>query len=53
MVKFYHAISNNEMWVADDRVEEYKAAGHKPAADAESEADKPAPKAKATRKRSK
>lgn len=51
MVKFYHAVSNNEMWVADDRVEEYKAAGHKPAADAAPEADKPAKKT--TRKRSK
>ena len=55
MVKFYHTISGNEMWVAEDRVDEYKAAGHKPAAevDAKPEADKPAPKAKATRKRSK
>ena len=34
MVKFYHAISGNEMWVAEDRVDEYKAAGHKLAAEA-------------------
>ena len=33
MIKFIHARTGNEMWVADDRVEEYKAAGHKPAAD--------------------
>lgn len=33
MVKMINASFGNEMWVADDRVEEYKAAGHKLAAD--------------------
>lgn len=32
MVKFINKDFGNEMWVADDRVEEYKAAGHKLAA---------------------
>ena len=32
MVKFIHAQTGGEMWVAEDRVEEYVAAGHKPAA---------------------
>lgn len=29
MVKFIHKITGCEMWVAEDRVEEFKAAGHK------------------------
>ena len=32
MVKFINKLTGSEMWVADDRVEEYKAAGHKLAA---------------------
>ena len=32
MVKFINRFTGNEMWVAEDRVEEYKAAGHKLAA---------------------
>jgi hypothetical protein len=32
MVKMIHAQFGTEMWVAEDRVEEYKAAGHKLAA---------------------
>lgn len=32
MVKFINRTHGNEMWVADDRVDEYKAAGHKLAA---------------------
>jgi hypothetical protein len=46
VVKFINGEFGNEMWVADDRVEEYKAVGHKPAA---SDTEKPAeekPKAK-------
>lgn len=35
------------MWVAEDRAEEYKAAGHKPAAEAGSAPKKPAAKPKA------
>lgn len=40
------------MWVADDRVEDYKAAGHKPvASDTEKPAeDKPKAKKKTTKK---
>ena len=29
MVKFINKLTGGEMWVADDRVEEYKAAGHR------------------------
>ena len=31
MIKFINRITGSEMWVADERTEEYKAAGHKPA----------------------
>lgn len=49
MVKMINKAYGNEMWVADDRVEEYKAAGHKLAASS----DKPAEnKPKATKKKS-
>lgn len=33
MIKLINKVTNTPMWVADDRVEEYKAAGHKPAAE--------------------
>lgn len=45
MTKFINRLTGSEMWVADDRVEEYKAAGHKLAADAE-KPKKPARKPK-------
>lgn len=32
MEKFINAFTGTEMWVADERVEEYKAAGHRLAA---------------------
>ena len=32
MVKMFNANSGNVMWVADNRVEEYRAAGHRLAA---------------------
>lgn len=38
MKKFINKFTGSEMWVADDRVDEYKAAGHKLAAD---DAEKP------------
>ena len=34
MIKFINRFTGTEMWVADDRKEEYIAAGHKPAVDA-------------------
>ena len=34
MVEFINNLTGGRMWVADDRVEEYKAAGHKLAASA-------------------
>lgn len=34
MVKFINRFTGNEMWVAEDRVKEYEAAGHKLAASA-------------------
>lgn len=43
MVKFIHKQTGTVMWVADARVDEYKAAGHKPAAE-EKPAEKPAEK---------
>lgn len=52
MVKFINVFTGTEMWVADDRVEEYKAAGHTLAADLPQE--KPAeekPVKKATKKK--
>lgn len=42
MVRFTNKFTGCEMWVADDRVEEYKAAGHKLAANAEKPAKAPA-----------
>ena len=33
MIKFINKVTGTEMWVAENRVDEYKAAGHKPAAD--------------------
>lgn len=33
MIKFTNKITGTDMWVASDRVEEYKAAGHVLAAD--------------------
>ena len=33
MVKFINKLTGSEMWVHESRVEEYKAAGHKPAAE--------------------
>lgn len=33
MVKFINRITGGVMWVHETRVEEYKAAGHKPAAE--------------------
>lgn len=32
MVEFVNAFTGSQMWVADERVEEYKAAGHRPVA---------------------
>lgn len=42
MVEFINKLTGGTMWVADNRAEEYKAAGHKPAA--VPEAKKPAKK---------
>jgi hypothetical protein len=47
MIKMIDRFTGVDMWVADERVEEYKAAGHKLAADPE----KPAEKPKRTRKK--
>lgn len=44
MIKFTNRLTGGVMWVAEERAEEYKAAGHKPAAS--SEAKKPASKPK-------
>ena len=56
MVKFINRLTGSEMWVAEDRVEEYKAAGHRPAASdpvpvpAASDKPKSAPKKAAKKK---
>lgn len=47
MVKMINCFTGTEFWVADDRVEEYKAAGHKLAADSEKPTVKDEPKAEA------
>lgn len=49
-VKFINRLTGTEMWVAENRVEEYKAAGHTPAADIPT-AEKPTEKPKKTRKK--
>lgn len=51
MVKFINAITGGDMWVADDHVEEYKAAGHKPAAINSATEEKPAEKPKTAAKK--
>lgn len=50
MVKMINCEFGNEMWVADDRVDEYKAAGHKLAAKPEKPKEKK-PTAKKTNRR--
>lgn len=41
MARFINRITNTEMWVADERIEEYKAAGHSLVADTPSVAIEP------------
>jgi hypothetical protein len=56
MMKFVHFINayGGDMWVAEDRVEEYKAAGHKlAAADAVKPTEDEEPKPKQRRKTTK
>lgn len=49
MIKFINRLTGNEMWVAEDRAEEYKAAGHKLAA-SDVEPAKPKKQTKNTKK---
>lgn len=51
MTKFINAFTGTEMWVSDDRVDEYKAAGHKPAAEAVTEVTEQKPAKKSTAKK--
>lgn len=51
MIQFINKITGGVMWVAEDRADEYKAAGHKPAASA-AEPQKP-PKTKTTKTKTK
>lgn len=53
MVKMINAQFGNAMWVADDRVEEYKAAGHKLASAAKSATGEPKAKPKKAVKKTK
>lgn len=41
MTKFINKFTGTDMWVADDRVEEYKATGHKLVAEPSAEEKKP------------
>lgn len=50
MVKFINAHTGTEMWVAEERVEEYRAAGHKLAAEPSAEVKKPTRKRTTTKK---
>lgn len=50
MVKFINKVTGTEMWVTEDRAEEYKAAGHKPAATPPVPKPAARPAAKKTRK---
>ena len=50
MIKFINRLTGTEMWVADDRAEEYRAAGHKPAVSG-IEPAKPKKQLKKTKKR--
>ena len=49
-VKMINASFGKEMWVAEERVEEYKAAGHKLAASDTEPAEKPKKAVKKTKK---
>ena len=51
MVRFINKLTGGEMWVDESRVDEYKAAGHKLAADAVSPITKPEPAPKAKKKK--
>ena len=51
MVKFINRLTGNTMWVAEDRVEEYKARGHRIALS--ETAPEPAPKPKKQTKKKK
>lgn len=42
MIKFINKVTGTAMWVSEERAEEYKAAGHKPAAVPQKPAAKPA-----------
>lgn len=50
MVKLVNKYTGGDMWVHEARVDEYLAAGHKPAAKPETPAKKPAARAKKTAK---
>ena len=51
MIKLINAFTHTEMWVAENRKDEYITAGHKPADDVV-EPDKPAePKKRTTKKK--
>lgn len=50
MVRLINRLTGSEMWVAEDRVEEYIAAGHKPAACDTEPAETPKKTVKKTKK---
>lgn len=50
MVKFINKLTGSEMWIADDRVEEYKAAGHSPAVELKKAVEATKPKRTTTKK---
>lgn len=46
MIKFINGFTHTEMWVSEDRVEEYKAAGHQLAAEPTERTEEPKKPAK-------
>lgn len=50
MILFINKVTGTEMWVADNRVEEYKAAGHRPAAELDVKKPTEKPKRRTTKK---
>lgn len=51
MVKFINSQTGSVMWVAEERAEEYKAAGHKPAAETAPEKPKKEPAKRTVKKK--
>ena len=51
MIEFINRLTGGTMWVAEERAEEYKAAGHKPAAETAPEKSKKEPAKRTVKKK--